>query len=1009
MKRLTLTLLALWAAPSLAADNWSIVYKSGTSVMSEISPLTFTITNTSPVTGHRLNEIVLQINAGNYDLDGAVAPPGWRVAKVDRGLKKVIFDANGSCPALGLASGQSASFTMNVIGADATTDQLGETFTANKTSATETCTNSKFGNYTGNPVWNRVGLDAKVLVSPRTLDLGSTVTVSVAVTNRTATSTGGDNIVTVSPTAPSMSGTGGFALQSGPSPPSLTLTTDQTGTFNYTYVATARGVVQFSAGAQNAAATVTSPRATSLDTDVGIFPGQVSISPAQATTGSLVTVLFVVSNNTTDVYTNVAPNPLTVTGTATASLVSGPTPASVATLAPGNSTAFKWTYTVSGNANDTFQFTGQAVATRNGVGISSDPVGSGTGQIILYGVTPSPASLLTGSTNRTISYTIFNGGSLNMTSVKLITPDGTIFHTPAPGNTTGWTVKSGQRGFTWTANTTADQLAVGTSKTFSVTYASVGPVTQTTTYSHKFVLTDTDGNTSRAEGGVTIFINRAMPNVSALVALSRSGKNTLIWSNPSDHDGVLVLRSAAGKGPVTQVPTLGTQYTPGQWLGTAGATGSGQVIYTDTLSFASALDDTSVTNGQRYDYKVFNHDPFFIYAAGNVPSSNGIYGVPQAPGAGVPAWCYNTGAAATMQPMIDYGAGVYTAGNAGVVAGVLSSPGGATDGNEKWRPVTLSGPVQGRFQVVPLQGRSGTFIVVGDQAGIPRVIDATTGVVVLTMNPVGTSIQAQPAVALRQYTNTAFQAKWADDLLIFASRNSGAANNVVMAFHGSTGNQAWSYAPGDLQMISGGMAFDYNTNYLWVASRSGGVGSVRVIDTLTGARVASWSAGDVDLPIAYDSSSHQMYVTSTTGVVSGFDATLAATTQPVWQFVGTGTLSSYAFPTGFSFIASQANSLQWYGVSGTTVTPRWATAPAITAPTGVRIDYRSPQKLYVGDSAGVLHQIDVATGVEDTTKRRTLGLAGLGTPTIDPYFAGGAARLYVNSLDGRLCAVDVPY
>jgi hypothetical protein len=210
-------------------------------------------------------------------------------------------------------------------------------------------------------------------------------------------------------------------------------------------------------------------------------------------------------------------------------------------------------------------------------------------------------------------------------------------------------------------------------------------------------------------------------------------------------------------------------------------------------------------------------------------------------------------------------------------------------------------------------------------------------------------------------------------------------------------------------MISGGMAFDYNTNNLWVASRAGGVGAVRVINTLTGARVASWSVGDVDLPIAYDSGSHQMYVTTTTGAVSGFDATLVATTQPVWTFPGTGALSSYAFPTGYGFVASSGTSIQWYGVSGTTVTAKWATAPAITGPTGVRIDYRTPQKLYVGDSAGVLHQIDMATGVEDTTKRRTLGLAGLGTPTIDPYFAGGAARLYVNSLDGRLCTVDVPY
>src|SRR5262249_48154221 len=154
-------------------------------------------------------------------------------------------------------------------------------------------------------------------------------------------------------------------------------------------------------------------------------------------------------------------------------------------------------------------------------------------------------------------------------------------------------------------------------------------------------------------------------------------------------------------------------------------------------SYASSIDDVAVTNGQRYDYKVFNHDPYYIYANGNVPTSSGIFAIPQVGGGGVPAWCYNSGASVTMQPMIDYGAGAYRAGNSGAVLAVLSVPGGATDGLEKWRPVTLSGAVQGRFQVVPLEGRSGSYIVVGDQGGIPRVINAATGQVVMTMNPVG--------------------------------------------------------------------------------------------------------------------------------------------------------------------------------------------------------------------------------------------------------------------------------
>jgi hypothetical protein len=214
-------------------------------------------------------------------------------------------------------------------------------------------------------------------------------------------------------------------------------------------------------------------------------------------------------------------------------------------------------------------------------------------------------------------------------------------------------------------------------------------------------------------------------------------------------------------------------------------------------------------------------------------------------------------------------------------------------------------------------------------------------------------------------------------------------------------------------MVSGGMVLDINTNSLWVASRAGGVGSLRVLNSLTGARKFAWSIGDVDLPLAIDVASNQIYVTNNAGTVYGFDASLAATTQPVWQSA-VGTQSSYAYPTGHGFIASLTGSLQWFKVSaqadgGTTIAPQWTTAPAMTAPTGVRIDYGTPQKIYVGDSAGVLHQVDLVTGVEDTTKRRQISASGLGTPTLDPYFASGAKRLYVNSTDGRLCAIEVPY
>src|SRR6185503_20596214 len=106
-------------------------------------------------------------------------------------------------------------------------------------------------------------------------------------------------------------------------------------------------------------------------------------------------------------------------------------------------------------------------------------------------------------------------------------------------------------------------------------------------------------------------------------------------------------------------------------------------------------------------------------------------------------------------------------------------------------------------------------------------------------------------------SGAAYTAKWGStDLLFFATADIG-TNNRVWALkswdplngHGSV---AWVYAPGDLAMISGGMIVDEVNNNLWVASRTGGVGSLRVIDTLTGALKKSWVVGDVDLALALD-------------------------------------------------------------------------------------------------------------------------------------------------------------
>src|SRR5262249_57599734 len=119
---------------------------------------------------------------------------------------------------------------------------------------------------------------------------------------------------------------------------------------------------------------------------------------------------------------------------------------------------------------------------------------------------------------------------------------------------------------------------------------------------------------------------------SGLAGVGGHNRKRLLWNNPGVHDGVLVLRSTAGV-PNT-VPTNGVNYAVGAVLGNA------TVLYNDSQSFAPRITDQGLTNGTRYYYRVFNHDKYFVYSAGNVPSSSGVFSEPTSRVSPAPSYCY---------------------------------------------------------------------------------------------------------------------------------------------------------------------------------------------------------------------------------------------------------------------------------------------------------------------------------------------------------------------------------
>ncbi len=498
------------------------------------------------------------------------------------------------------------------------------------------------------------------------------------------------------------------------------------------------------------------------------------------------------------------------------------------------------------------------------------------------------------------------------------------------------------------------------------------------------------------------------PEVSSFVALSRPNTNILLWNNSATrHDGVLVLRSTSGI-PDT-APTNRTAYAPGATIGNA------TVAYVDNQSFASRITDQGLVNGTRYYYRIFNHDQYNVYSPGNAPTSSGLFSDPTSGASPSPQWCYNVGLPTPQQPFTDFGTAVYTASNARTFTGNVISSTPSLNGLERWRPIQLQGVVQSRPTVVPLFGSASPFILTGDQSGFTYRIDPSAGLISWTGNggvSIG-SVQAQAAVQLNQYANAAFRAAYPNrDLVYFGTHNASTTNNQVWALSSVDGTAAWTYSPGNLDIISGEPMVDYANNRLWVASRAGSGGtqpSLRVLNVLNPTpALATFNLGDIDNPVVLNPISSEAYVVTKTGVLYGFD--LSTMTQH-WTLNLGSPVSGYLVVVGYGFVVSTSTGVQRYLINPTThaITAQWPnpSSPSptpVTGPSAVRVDFGT-SKCYLGDATGKLHRLDLTTGVDE--KQISLSSQALGMPSLDATTT--PERLHVGGLDGRLCAVGLPF
>ncbi len=995
-------LLALLSPLAAMAQNWSVVHRDGVAVMEEISKLTFEVRNTAGGT-RPLTEVTLAFTS-NYDMDSAEGPTGW-TATVNRSGRRVVFRVSGSCPLTGIAPGGSALFSVRVAGLAAARDQAGEAFVSSQknslTNARDFCANVFFNNPDLSAAsWRRVGISTSLQVSPRALGVGGEVATQILVENRTTGPQAGLQF-----TSQASLGSANFQVGST-TPASLSLDLGGSGVLSARATATSAGTailqgIVGNGGGQAASSQV----AQALQVSVSPLAATLDLSPLQVFTTSTVTLRLRVSNTSaTNTYRNITPRAPVPAGTAVSQLLSGPVPASVAALAPGETAQFVWQYRVTGAEGAGYSFRAQADATLAGAGVTTDLVSSAEGRVVLILLTAAPEVIQSGS-NVTVRYTLENRGTENVTAFKLFRPAPSHFTaaaSPFVETPAGWTPTSDASGFTWAVPAGQTGLARNGRLTVGLVYASVGGVTADTPFMHRMQLTR-GGTRSRVDTTLTVLAPKVVPEVQGFTVVSGSARNTLIWTNPPDHNGVVVLRST-GAAP-NLPPAVGARYATGNTLGNA------TVVHASEMSVTSRLVDTAVTNGTEYFYRVYNMDDLRRYSAGNVPTSFGVRARPQARGVGTPLWCYNVGMSALQQPITETGVGIYSAFNDSVIANRTNVATPTEDGDERWRPVRLLGTIGGRFPVVPLRGLTGQYLMVGTQDGYMYALNSQTGDV-LWRGDGGQAlgkIQALPVTQLHDFANAAYQAAHPGrDLVFFATRIDGdTAGNKVIALNAATGQRVWIYQPGNLDMVSGGMMVDYANNRLYVPARSAGntQHSLRILNTLTGQQVASLPLGDIEFSVVRLPATNQALVTAKDGRVTAVGLTSMAVE---WTMTLPGTPTNYARPQGRGFLATlQSGLVEYYLLnvqsSGTTAVRQWSTP--VPNPTGA-FTYVKDGKTYayVGSSNGRVYELDVATGA--VLKHVSLGASQLiGTPTVD--FSVG--RLHVGTQDGRVCAFQVPF
>jgi hypothetical protein len=416
--------------------------------MGSTQSLSYLITNTNTAgnAGERIYQVRIRINSGSTFSAATVAPAGWTLTT--RTTTTLTFTA--STWANAIASGASQNFTIVVLmrkSAADVNDKLRDIRSGYTTSATGAFvsvgpTTSTVAPPPAPPTLPSAAgtwmLNSLTITSFQIVDaiLGTPISslaaggnfklVMTVQNNSTATQSGivsNPNPIT---TGAVKTGTVTQVLTGTTGSP-LTLTAGASGTITYTFSTAAldSGTIYFTASAQKSA-TVTSASATSPTLTVSpcIFSANITASATCLYAGQNISLTMLLTNSCAAPLTTVTPS-LSTTGPAT--LVSGPTPPTIASIAAGGGTAsVGWVYQInSAAATNPFTFTGSATSASP---VKTTPAAASPSiQRGQFDIALTPSVTNASSTNVELDWDVTNNGCAAANSVAVTFPAGWVW------------------------------------------------------------------------------------------------------------------------------------------------------------------------------------------------------------------------------------------------------------------------------------------------------------------------------------------------------------------------------------------------------------------------------------------------------------------------------------------------------------------------------------------------------------------------------------------------------